>query len=202
MSKKYPLNIYFGPQPDCKSCFYFYYVNNKSNQCLLGKLSNLDLCNDFYLDKRTSEIYILDITEKTLKNVIENLEKLKKEFEVKTKKLLALKEDWDLPGSKGYKRSTIIFALLYLSKIQVLLKEKYGIELPSPMLLPGISGEIDLEWGGYPVILISIPEDPTELLGIYGYNKETDKKILIDCKLFDVDKKLLRWLSKIQWDDY
>lgn len=152
--------------------------------------------------KNINEYKEFDSIDKIYNYYLENLEKLKKEFEVKTKKLLALKEDWDLPGSKGYKRSTIIFALLYLSKIQVLLKEKYGIELPSPMLLPGISGEIDLEWGGYPVILISIPEDPTELLGIYGYNKETDKKILIYCKLFDVDKKLLRWLSKIQWDDY
>jgi len=56
--KLFPLSIFYAPQPDCKQClwhFYKKYENYKGEllavylECILGKLVNLELCNEYSL---------------------------------------------------------------------------------------------------------------------------------------------------------
>ena len=52
IDKIFPLTIYYGPQPNCWECEYHfikeYDPEHKYLECLLGKLINLELCNEFY----------------------------------------------------------------------------------------------------------------------------------------------------------
>ncbi len=138
---------------------------------------------------------IMELTEKRLENFIKTLKNFKKVFKSESKRILALENGWDLPRSKGYEKKTLILGLLYLSKIKILLREKYGKDLPLPMLFPGSSGGIEFEWDENIDFQISIPSDTAQLIGIYGYNKKDKTELLIDCKLFEVNEKLLSWLN-------
>lgn len=130
-------------------------------------------------------------------------EKIFKNLKIKyikeIEKILKLEKGWDLPDSDIYKPETIRNGLFYLSKIIQLLREKYKKELPYPMLFPGGSGGIELEWSEENFDLqISIPIDIKELSGIYGVNKkDKDDEIIIDFKLFEVREDLIEWLSRI-----
>ena len=125
--------------------------------------------------------------------------KLKKKYKLRIKSILNLEEGWDLPDSKNYKPETIDNSLSYLSKIIKLLKKKYNKDLPDPMLFPGGSGGIELEWSEQKFNLqISIPKNICELTGIYGVNKmNKDDEILIDFKLFEVRDDLIEWLNRM-----
>jgi len=137
----------------------------------------------------------MELTEKRLENLIVTFKNFKKVFKSESKRILALEDGWDLPSSKGYEKRTLILGLLYLSKIKILLKENYGKDFPLPMLFPGSSGGIEFEWDDKINFQISIPSDTAQLIGIYGYNKKDNEELLIDCKLFEVNEKLLNWLN-------
>ena len=124
---------------------------------------------------------------------------LKKRYRKEVEKLLKLEKGWDLPDSEKYQPETIINSFNYLSKVIQLLKEKHEKDLPYPMLFPGGSGGIELEWSEENFDLqISIPKDIKELTGIYGVNKKNEEdEILIDFKLFEVKEDLIEWLNRI-----
>ncbi len=138
----------------------------------------------------------LDLPKETLKLIYEEYNKHAKMHKVEIDEILDLKDGWDLPDSKGYKEETIILGLLYLSKLSLILWQKFNKKLPPPFIFPGGLGEIELEWSDKIELQISIPTDPNKLLGIYGYRGK-DEEFLIDCKLFEVDERLLNWLNQL-----
>ncbi len=138
----------------------------------------------------------LDLPKEALKLIYEEYNKHTKMHKLEIDEILDLKDGWDLPDSKGYEEETIILGLLYLSKLSLILWQKFNKKLPQPFILPGGLGEIELEWSDKIELQISIPTDPNKLLGIYGYRGK-DEELLIDCKLFEVDEKLLNWLNQL-----
>ncbi len=72
----------------------------------------------------------------------------------------------------------------------------YNLELESPMIFPGIKGDVDLEWKNDKFqLLISIPEDKNELAGLYG-NNYGENEIELDFYINKQNSKLLSWLKR------
>ena len=62
--------------------------------------------------------------------------------------------------------------------------ELYGELLPKPFIVPGIDGDIDLEWDNDDFyLLLSVPKKENDLIGAYGEIKRNGSKIRLD---FDV----------------
>ncbi len=124
---------------------------------------------------------------------------LEKNYKIRIRKILDLEKGWDLPSSGIYKAETIKISLLYLSKIIQSLKKEFNKKLPYPMIFPGGSGGIELEWSEQNFVLqVSIPKNTKEFTGIYGVNKmDKDDEILIDCRLFEVSENLIVWLNRM-----
>ena len=142
---------------------------------------------------------MLGLNLKKAESIIAILKEFKEEFSGDIKRILGLKEGWDTPKSSTYEKKTIILGLIYLSKLKLILKEVFEKDLPSPELFPGSSRGIEFEWGGDGEIdfQVSFPAlSLNHLISIYGYDKNTEKELLIDCKMFEIDKKLTSWLNQ------
>lgn len=120
----------------------------------------------------------------------------KKNFNKRASEILELEENWDGEGSSSYKKTTVERAKTFLDALLERFLSLYKFDLELPHILPGIDGEIDLEWKSLSFqLLISIPEVETELAGAYGYNYSKDK-IKIDFDPLEIKKELIAWLGR------
>ena len=87
--------------------------------------------------------------------------------------LLNLKDNWDEEGSEGYRESTLIKSVDFLTKYALWIWEMMEIVIDTPKFLPGPNGSIDLFWekDNYD-LLINIPVPPNNIAGFYGDNKK------------------------------
>ena len=174
-----------------------YDLNLKINEVYKKKIPTKELMKEkvkkgfFEVFKKPEEYYIdWKKKEKMLNDKINN------KFDSIIKEILDLREDWDGYGAKSYKIKTINRCKTFLHSLLSDFIILFNLELDFPLILPGINGDIDLEWKTNKFhLLISIPESDQELAGAYGTNY-VDDDIKID---FDLDKpniQLLAWLGR------
>lgn len=89
----------------------------------------------------------------------------------KSVEILKLKNNWDGEGSKRYSKETLKNALGFLVNYVNWIWDEKGTCIPSPRILPGPDGSIDLFWkrNNYD-LLINIPESPNTTANFYGDN--------------------------------
>ena len=86
----------------------------------------------------------------------------------RSREILSWEEDWDDEGSPGFQEATWGKATEFLERHARLLLKKYGLLMPTPRILPGPGGSIDLHWEtGRRELLINVRPD-SNLAGFYG----------------------------------
>jgi hypothetical protein len=121
-------------------------------------------------------------------------ESLLREIE-RSREMLTWGDDWDEEGSPRFEEATWRKAIDLLKRHAALLSER-GIVLPTPRILPGPNGSIDLHWEtDGRELLINVPPDGA-LAGFYG---EAAGKNSIKGKLDleSSDLGLFTWLTTI-----
>lgn len=132
--------------------------------------------------------------EKEKKNRI--YDELLSSYSERIKEILNLNMNWDGYDSKGYKKHTITNTILFLSKLYDKFQLKYKTYLPRPYLFPGDEGSLNIEWKNDNFdLLITIPEEITELAGLYGINSMKNE-VKYNFKIFKIKKELLSWLKE------
>jgi len=134
------------------------------------------------------------------KEIKENIEKMKTEFASYFQKIknniLNLKENWDGYKSKSYREETLKKIKLFLIKLFEDLLILYNIKPGFPKILPGIDGDIDIEWKNKDFqFLISIPEGDDELAGLYG-SDYGDDEIELDFNIEEPNLELYAWIKR------
>lgn len=106
---------------------------------------------------------------------------------------IKLKKDVNKIKNEKYKEETIDMTLIFLTNLFET-TESQGIQLPLPILFPGMEGDIDIEWITKDFrLLISIPENKKELAGLYGRRK-SGSEIKLSFKFNKIYKELIEWL--------
>jgi hypothetical protein len=83
--------------------------------------------------------------------------------------ILDLKDDWDEQGAEGYSEATWSRACGFLALQATLVRRSLARELPSPAILPGPKGSIDLHWKTQRFeLLVNIPREEAEPATFYG----------------------------------
>ncbi len=107
---------------------------------------------------------------------------LPKEYEdlygviVKSKKILEYPDNWDDEGSKAYNLMTWGNTIVFLINYANWSYDHFNIILPTPQILPGPLGSIDLYWENEEYeLLVTIPENLNNNLKFYGDNKKDTK---------------------------
>ncbi len=115
----------------------------------------------------------------------------------KETEILGLKDNWDGNNAKKYELETFRRATAFLKSLVEDFWLLFNYKLESPLILPGINGEIDIEWKNDKFqLLISIPEDESELAGLYGSDYEDDEIEHDFLNYGDVNIRLLAWLKR------
>jgi hypothetical protein len=92
----------------------------------------------------------------------------------KSTKILKLKDDWDGEGSKSYKPSTLKTAILFIVRYATWIWEEKLYAIPTPKILAGPDGAIDIYWKREDFdLLITIPEG-TKVAHFYGDDKKDE----------------------------
>lgn len=91
----------------------------------------------------------------------------------KSTKIISYSNNWDGEGSKGYSKTTYVNAISFLVKYVKWVWDEKIYALPTPKILPGSNGSIDLYWkkNSYDLI-ITIPEAPNLVAHYYGDDKK------------------------------
>jgi len=127
------------------------------------------------------------------------LKKLEKQINDKIKvialDIVFLKDNW-FNSTKSYKLKTLNKARLFLLSLTRDFWNIYQQELEIPLIVPGIDGDIDLEWNNKKFhLLVSIPEDNKTLAGLYGNNRKKDE-IKYNFNNDGLNVKLIAWLKR------
>ena len=86
----------------------------------------------------------------------------------RSREILSWEEDWDDEGSPRFQEATWEKATEFLERHARLLLKKYGLLMPTPRILPGPGGSIDLHWETERrELLINVRPD-SNLAGFYG----------------------------------
>lgn len=112
--------------------------------------------------------------------------------------LLSLQTDWDEAGSPGYTEETWERMSSFLLNQSKHLAATYGVETPTPKILPGPNGSIDLLWKHDKYeLLLNIPADSKTPASFYGDDKGSFN---IKGKLdpTKINQGLLQWLMSHQ----
>ena len=127
------------------------------------------------------------------------LDALNAELSIAKSSLLSLIDGWAGNGSVSYKMETfkkVKYFLIYLfADFWYITKKNLAI----PTIYPGTDGDIDIEWDTDNLsILISVPEIPSEKIGVFGKNPTTNQSILLDFDISDTEKidEFLIWLKE------
>lgn len=113
-------------------------------------------------------------------------------------KLARLEDDWDGMGSKSYTQKVFARTHDFLVRLVQSMHSIYKIELPWPIIGPGIDGEIDVEWKNkYFEGLLSIPPDFNEEAGFAGSDPNNENKLIKDFMTDEIDGELLNWLKRM-----
>lgn len=100
------------------------------------------------------------------------------------KEILARGSNWDGNDKIKCDVATIERAKEFLKNFISDYHELYGELLPKPFIVPGIDGDIDLEWDNDNFyLLLSVPKKENDLIGAYGEIRKNGSKIRLD---FDV----------------
>jgi uncharacterized protein (DUF433 family) len=108
--------------------------------------------------------------------------------------LLALPDDWDGAGAKGF--AAVGRATGFLASLSQELADKFNVSVDPPRILPAGEGTIDLHWktASYE-LLVNIPADPRQDISYYGDNKQGNMPIENSCHGPGPDRRLVAWLS-------
>jgi hypothetical protein len=83
--------------------------------------------------------------------------------------ILDLEDDWDEQGAERYSEVTWSRACGFLARQTTLARRSLGRELPTPAILPGPNGSIDLHWKTRRFeLLVNIPREETKSATFYG----------------------------------
>jgi hypothetical protein len=86
----------------------------------------------------------------------------------RSREILSWQDDWDDEGSPHFEEATWKRATEFLERHARLLLKKHGLLMPTPRILPGPNGSIDLHWEtGRRELLMNIRPD-SKLAGFYG----------------------------------
>lgn len=97
-----------------------------------------------------------------------------KEIE-KSVRILDYKNNWDGEGSKSYKKETFINAISFLVKYTNWIWDEKVYAIPSPKILPGPNGSIDIYWKKNNFdLLVTISEHPSTTAFFYGDDKSDE----------------------------
>jgi hypothetical protein len=114
----------------------------------------------------------------------------------RSKEILDYGDDFDGEGSPGYEAATWIRATELLRRMVRLYVETFGQPVPTPRVMPGPNGSIDIDWTlGDRVLLLNVPRDPNQHAGYFG---KTETGITTKGKL-DTGAKyewVLLWLTQ------
>lgn len=110
--------------------------------------------------------------------------------------LLALPDDWDGEGTKGFTADAVERAREFLAMLSQELADKFNVAVDAPRILPADGGTIDLHWktASYE-LLVNIPADRGQEIGYYGDNKQGNMPIENSCRGPGPDRRLVAWLS-------
>ena len=124
------------------------------------------------------------------------VEALNKHIKKKKDEILELRFNWDGEGSKTYDVETLERTERFLLSLLEDFWMLYRLELDTPMIFPGIDGDIDLEWKNDKFqLLISIPENKENLAGLYGSDYAEDE-IELDFDISEKNLRLFAWLER------
>jgi hypothetical protein len=85
----------------------------------------------------------------------------------RSREILAWEDDWDGEGSIGYEETTWKRATDFL-RFHAQELARFGVVLPTPRILPGPHGSVDLHWeAGAHELLLNVPTGG-QLAGFYG----------------------------------
>jgi hypothetical protein len=111
--------------------------------------------------------------------------------------ILALGDDWDEQGARGYQKKTLDRACRFLIGFVNKVHKRYGIKLEVPKVLPGPDGGIDIHWKNDRFeMLVEIPEegDFADYFGDNTQGEETKGRMRIENPR--LNHGLLLWLSQ------
>lgn len=128
------------------------------------------------------------IPHETIRHIIEAISK--------SKKILALEDDWDDAGSPAYKHATWNRAKDFLIASAHSVWISAQIRVDAPKILPGPDGSIDIHWkSAQKELLINIPEDVSESARYYGDNK-TGQIVKGNLNISVDNRWLMMWLMQ------
>lgn len=111
-----------------------------------------------------------------------------------SRRILEFPDDWDDAGSPAFKESTWRRAAGVLRQNAELLWSSHGLLLPTPQILPGPVGSIDIHWrSDRRELLINIPENSAAPATYYGDDFGNDKR-RGDLSTGGINLDLFAWL--------
>lgn len=86
-----------------------------------------------------------------------------------SRRILELQDDWDTQGAKGYSQATWDRAVNLVRDYANWLRDELGLVMPTPRILPGPDGSIDVHWEGATFeLLINVVSDHGAPASFYG----------------------------------
>jgi bifunctional DNA-binding transcriptional regulator/antitoxin component of YhaV-PrlF toxin-antitoxin module len=83
--------------------------------------------------------------------------------------ILQLEEDWDENGSGQYAQATYERACNFLAELAEVSARRFGQDLPTPKILPGPDGTIDIHWKMPQFeLLVNVSHDSARPVSFYG----------------------------------
>jgi hypothetical protein len=93
------------------------------------------------------------------------------------KSMLELPDDWDDAGSPAIQEQTLRRAGVLLILHAALIWARFSVVMPTPRILPGPEGSVDLHWKTRRrELLINVPRDPQVPVPYYGDDLGSDRK--------------------------
>lgn len=111
--------------------------------------------------------------------------------------MLELPDDWDDAGSPAIQEQTFRRAGVLLILHAAIIWARFAVVMPTPRILPGPEGSIDLHWKTKRrELLINVPSDPQAPAPYYGDDLGADRrKGALDPNAINVE--LFAWLTAI-----
>ncbi len=112
-----------------------------------------------------------------------------------SRSITSLSTDWDEAGSSAVTTETWERATELIKRHAEFLWSRRGIILPSPRILPGPDGSVDIHWKTTQrELLLNVPANPTESATYYGDDFGSDRK-KGDIQPGALDMSLFLWLT-------
>ncbi len=111
--------------------------------------------------------------------------------------ILDLKDNWDGEGAKGYRAETWGRAVEFVKNLSYQTWKRTQKILPTPDILPGPDGSIDVHWKTPKMdLLLNVPEDESEpaTFSCDDYKENSSKGTF---NLKQMNQVLLFWVAEI-----